>query len=710
MTSSAGDKISGSGFAEDSEQGRFSSSPAAPARTEQPDSNSVSTRELREMQSRLIASETLVHSILQTAPVGIGVMNAQRIFLAANPAMTEITGYPTDELIGHSSRQLYPSEEEFTRIGTEKDRQLLTQGHCSIEARLRHKNGQPVDVIWSIAPLAPESPDGLFTVSFQDISQRKQAEAELALRGAALDAAANAILITDRNGTIEWANRAFFAMTGYSPPETLGFNPSQLVRSGQQDAQVYRELWQTIKAGKVWQGQLINRRRDGSTYHEFQTITPVCNEHGAISHYIAVKENITSRILAEQELTRHRDHLEELVDERTSALATARNNAEQMAQARSEFLANMSHEIRTPLNAVLGLAQIGLRAENGSAAHEHFERILEAGELLLGIVNDILDFSKIEAGKLTIEHRPVNLDSLIAHATNLSNEKARSKGIQFLVIKAPEVPIACLGDELRMLQILLNLLSNAIKFTSHGSVTLNIYCQDGQLVFRITDTGIGMSGDQIRHLFRPFEQAESSTTRRFGGTGLGLVISKRLLDLMGGAIEISSTEGSGSVFSVHLPLIEASLPPQLQPHSVSNGPRLGGLRILAAEDNEINRIVLEEILLDEGVYLQCVENGQQAVDRVSASGSGAWDIVLMDIMMPVMDGHEATRRLHLLDPLLPVIGLTAHAMDEERDKCLASGMLAHIAKPIDLDLLVETIARHARRESTLAKQENSPKE
>jgi len=677
-------------------------------RSDQSNPTPLFESELQEAQSRLAASEVLMRSILQTAPVGIGVMDNNRVLFEANPAMTAITGYQTEELIGHSTRFLYPDDQEFERVGREKDNQLREHAQCSVEARLQHKNGQPVDVIWSIAHLSPEVPDGLLTVTFQDITKRKLAETQLSLRGAALDAAANAILITDRNGSIEWANPAFFAMTGYEATEVLGQNPRQLVRSGKQDPQVYRELWQTISAGQVWQGQLLNRRQDGSLYHEFQTITPVPDKDGEIRYFIAVKEDVTERVLADIELAKLRNHLEELVAERTSDLLAARQHAESLTRIKSDFLANMSHEIRTPLNAVLGLAQVGLRTSAGTPSNENFARILQAGELLLGIVNDVLDFSKMEAGKLSIEHLPVRLDLLVTHATDLCTERALAKGIQFRVGKAPDLPAACLGDELRLLQILLNLLSNAIKFAEQGSVMFEVYRQDANLVFRVSDTGIGMSAEQLKHLFQPFEQADTTTTRRFGGTGLGLVISKRLVDLMGGSIDVSSTQGSGSIFTVSLPLTEVALPMNTAATPLSTAPRLNGLRILAAEDNEINRIVLEEILLDEGAELSCVENGQLALEMVTRTGGSAWDIVLMDIMMPVMDGHEATRRVHEIAPDLPVVGLTAHALDEERDKCLASGMVAHITKPIDLDLLVETILRYVNKPSVRCSTNDSP--
>ena len=648
-------------------------------------------------QAHLEASKIETRQILDAAPVGIAVTDARRHFVSVNPAMCALTGYAAAELTGQSSRLLYLTDEEFTRVGAEKPGQFQPSGQCTVEARLVHKNGRPLDVEIAIAPLSPERPSGLMTLVIQDITQRKRAETQLRLRSAALDAAANAIMITRTDGAIEWANPAFVAMTGYTVDEVTGRNPRDLVRSEQQEQQLYTELWQTICAGQVWQGELINRRKDGSLYHEFQTITPVPDENGKISHFVAVKQDISRRVANEMELREYREHLEELVAERTVSLQAARLNAERLAQVKSEFLANMSHEIRTPLNAVLGLAQIGMRTNAGRKCGESFARILQSGELLLGIVNDILDLSKMEAGKLTIENLPVSLNRLVSRAIDLTADQARSKGIDLSFRCGPDMPAACLGDELRLLQILINLLANAVKFTERGSVTLDICRIGSQLVFRITDTGIGMSSEQVSHLFHAFEQADNSTTRRFGGTGLGLVICKRLLDLMHGSIRVDSWPGRGSVFEIHLPYIEAS-EPSLAPGIVQPAEqRLKGLRILAAEDNEINRMVLEELLIEEGVELTFAENGLEAVEQVAEHGGDAWDIVLMDIMMPLMDGHEASSILRDLAPRLPVIGLTAHALEDERERCEASGMVAHVAKPFKLDVLVATIQRHAKQ-------------
>ena len=635
--------------------------------------------------------------ILDTAPVGIAVMDAGRHFVSVNPAMCALTGYAAAELIGQSSRLLYPTEEEFIRMGAEKARQLRQGGQCTAEARMVRKNGAPLDVEISLAPLSQEQPAELMTLVIQDLSQRKRAETQLRLRSAALDAAANAIMITRSDGIIEWANQAFFAMTGYAAGEVIGRNPRDLLRSDQQDRQIYTELWQTISAGQVWQGELVNRRKDGSLYHEFQTITPILNEHDLISHFVAVKQDVSRRVATERQLREYREHLEELVAERTVSLQAARLNAEHLAQVKGDFLANMSHEIRTPLNAVLGLAQIGMRANAGRKCGESFARILQSGELLLGIINDILDFSKMEAGKLTPEMAPVSLNRLVNRAIDLTAAQASSKGIALSFRSGRDLPAAFLGDELRLLQILGNLLANAVKFTEQGSVTLDINLLGSQLVFRITDTGIGMSREQISHLFNAFEQVDKSTTRRFGGTGLGLVICKRLLDLMHGSIRVDSWPGRGSVFEIHLPCVEAAEPLPAPSIAYPFEPRLKGLRILAAEDNEINRLVLEELLLEEGVELTLAKNGQEAVDQVARHGGDTWDVVLMDIMMPVMDGHEASSILRKLAPQLPVIGLTAHALEDERERCVSSGMVAHVAKPFDLDELVAAIQCHANQ-------------
>ncbi|MBF0256293.1 MAG: PAS domain S-box protein [Gammaproteobacteria bacterium] len=383
------------------------------------------------------------------------------------------------------------------------------------------------------------------------------------------------------------------------------------------------------------------------------------------------------------------------------ALMQALAETEQLARVRTEFLANMSHEIRTPLNGILGLAQIGQRDTRDPKTQRLFSQLYESGKLLLGIVNDILDFSKIEAGKLQINPEPMQLQQLVQHLALVAGGRASEKGFVLQIDLDPEAPPWIMGDPLRLSQVLGNLLSNAIKFTEQGKVSLSIRAQGDWLLFRVCDTGIGISPEHLHNLFQPFEQADGSITRRFGGTGLGLAITKSLVNMMDGEIEVESTLGQGSCFEVHLPLLPADAPasPDVlpgDPGQPAEGPLLKGLRILSAEDNMVNRMVLIDMLNLEGAEVVCVEDGLLALELIRREGAEHWDILLTDIHMPHMSGYELSQQLRSEAPDLPVVGVTAHAMQEEKQRCLDAGMCDHVAKPIVIGELLRVIRRHAR--------------
>ena len=377
-----------------------------------------------------------------------------------------------------------------------------------------------------------------------------------------------------------------------------------------------------------------------------------------------------------------------------TSLEAARLSAEHLAQAKSVFLANMSHEIRTPLNAVLGMARIGMRDTAEDASLRAFGRILDAGKHLLGVINDILDASRIEAGKLEVEHHPFQPAVVIQNAADLVAEAAQLKGLAYIVEPPADLPDWVEGDAMRLQQILVNLLSNAVKFTDRGEVRLAARWDGDRACFKVIDSGIGMTDEQLQRVFTPFEQADSSTTRRFGGSGLGLAIGRNLARLMGGDIMGESCPGQGSTFTVILPLAESAQPPASATLSaVGSGPVLAGVCVLVVEDVEANRFILNDILTEAGAGIELAENGRQAVDRVAAAPK-AFDVVLMDVQMPEMDGYEATRRICRIAPGLPVIGLTAHVLDEEARRCLGAGMVERLTKPIDHHALVAAIVRH----------------
>jgi PAS domain S-box-containing protein len=422
-----------------------------------------------------------------------------------------------------------------------------------------------------------------------------------------------------------------------------------------------------------------------------------------ISSVTDILAGFISRKHTEAVLAEHQTHLEELVSTRTTELVAARNEAERLAHVKSEFLANMSHEIRTPLNAVLGMSRIGLRNAGNQPCREHFRHILDSGQHLLGIINDILDLSKLDAGKISMETHPFQLVPAVENALGLVAEQAREKGLSMSVHLAPDLPTWVTGDSLRLRQVLANLLSNAVKFTPQGGVSLAVTRENHFMFFQVTDTGIGMNQEQIARLFTPFEQADSSTTRKYGGTGLGLAISRNLATLMGGEITVLSVPDKGSSFTLRLPLPAATPAiPEHHNHVSPAGKRLAGLRVLAAEDVEVNRLILEDLLVHEGAQVQFAVNGKDALEQLEEAGVSAFDVVLMDIQMPVMDGHEAARRIRELAPGLPVIGLTAHALPEERQRCLDAGMVERITKPVETDTLVKAICQHALWEPGMA--------
>jgi PAS domain S-box-containing protein len=634
-------------------------------------------------EARVRASEGRFAQLAQQIGIIAWEVDAQGRYTYVSAASEPVLGYRPDELIGRM---------HFYDLHPEAGRKAFQTQALAVFARkesfqnlvnaAQTKAGRQVWLSTNGIPLL--GADGTllgYRGSDTDITERKRAEETLRKISTAVEQSPVSIVITDTTGVIEYVNPKFTEVTGYTAAEALGKNP-RVLKSGEFPREAYRGLWQQILAGEVWRGEFHNKRKDGQLFWERASISPIRNDQGVVTSFVAVKEDITERKRAEAELQTTNDHLEQ---------ATARANAmalraELASIAKSQFLATMSHEIRTPMNGVIGMTGLLLDTQLSAEQRQYAETVRTSGQALLSLINDILDFSKIEAGKLELESLDFDLGTLLEEFADLLAPRFLGLELEFICAVAPEVPTWLRGDAGRLRQVLLNLAGNAVKFTQRGEVAVRaslVAATPAAVVvrFAVRDTGLGIPVDKQPLLFEKFTQVDAGTTRQYGGTGLGLAISKQLAQLMGGEIGLTSAAGQGSEFwfTARFGRPAAAKPQPPLPAELS------AAHILVVDDNATQREVLTTQLRTWGMRVAQAPDGPTAL-RVLAQAAATGDrfqTALLDLQMPNMDGAALAQAIQA-DPSLRdlrLVLLTPLGQHGDSPALASLGFAACLTKP-----------------------------
>lgn len=717
-----------------------------------------------------------------------------------NRGAESLYGYPAAEVIGRHVSMLAPSDRSDETAGTIA-KIMVGERVEHLETVRKRKDGRLIDISLTLSPIkAPNGRIAGISAIARDISKRKLAEEQLRKLSRAVEQSPVSVVITDRSGTIEYVNPKFTLITGFTPEEAVGQNP-RILKSGEKSPEDYRVLWETITSGNEWRGTFHNKKKNGELYWESASISPIKDSDGNVTHFIAVKEDITAIKEAQEELAKlslvasktdnaviitDKDGFTEWVNDgytrltgytlseslgkkpghllqgpltdaatverigthlknRTNfteqilnyhksgspywvsmnvtpifndagelirfisiesdvterkkfeeALEQAKESADAANRAKTEFLASMSHEIRTPMNAIIGMAELLAETPLSEEQAKYVQLFKSAGETLLNLINDILDISKVEAGQVSLESIPFNLGELTEQLCEVIALRAHEKGIELACRIAPDVPHGLVGDPVRLRQILMNLMGNAIKFTERGEVVLEISVEPAEfgasglpdplqrrLRFMVRDTGIGIAPDKLGVVFDKFAQADSSITRKYGGTGLGLAICRKLVELMGGTIDVSSEEMLGSVFTCIVSFqVEPEAVRKQQPAAVN----LEDVKVLVVDDNATNRIILKEMLTQWGAAVVEAEDGERGIAELNKAreDGNPFKLVLLDRRMPGIDGFEVAERIKN-DPGLAkeaIMMLTSDSWNEDAKRAREFDMAGYLVKPL----------------------------
>ena len=592
-----------------------------------------------------------------------------------NEASIKVTGIPREELIGNDFSNYFTEPKK----AEEGYRQVFEKGFVSdYPLTIKHKNGKLTDVLYNASVYKDDKGNvlGVFAAARDITAQKMLSNYSLSLIEATLDP----LVTISIEGKITDMNEAKVNITGIERGKLIGTDFFDYFTEPHKAREVYKDVF---KKGFVIDCPLIFRHKTGKLTDVLFSGAVYKNDRG----------NVLGAVLVARDITEQKIFKNELIEAKRNAVL-AMQKAEESNKLKEAFLANMSHEIRTPMNAIIGFSDILSKRELGEQEKEYILTIKTAGENLLTIINDILDISKIEAGMMSFEEHTFSIQEIFISLNIMLLEKAKEKNLELVFNYDPNVPNILLGDNTRLTQIIINLAGNAIKFTQEGKVQVYVKVikedeENALLEFSVTDTGIGIPQDKLDHIFERFRQAESHTTRKYGGTGLGLSIAKQLAELQGGSLSVKSEIGVGSEFLFCIPY-KKSKEVQFVETAIDkkyNMEDLSKLNILLVEDNKLNVKLILSLFSEYNLKLEIAENGSVGIEKIKQK---KYDIILMDMEMPVMNGYEAATVIRMeLKNNIPIIAMTAHAMAGERERCLNLGMNDYISKPINSNLLFE---------------------
>ncbi|MDD1739145.1 MAG: PAS domain S-box protein, partial [Methanothrix sp.] len=605
-----------------------------------------------------------------------------------NHAAERLTGQRSEDILGRNLDILFPGESRNEYLAY-IEKTLSGEHWDAVEIPILRKDGDVRTVLWNSATIYDEGGKKVMATiaQGQDITERKEAESQVTFQASLLNQVRNAVIATDLDGKIIYWNHFSEILYQWKADEVLGRSIADTIVPAQRRQRIREVMEEIVRCGYL-ESEFVVQRKDGSLFPALYVFNMLKDQKGRNMGFASVSIDLTERKRVEDDLL------------------LAKERAESATRAKSQFLANMSHEIRTPMNAVIGLTSLLLNTPINPEQRDYIETIRSSGDSLLAVISDILDFSKIEGGMLELESKPFDLQRVLEDSMSMVASAARGKGLDLSYSLEPDVPRLVLGDQARLKQILVNLLGNAVKFTEKGEISATVSTSGPsrgkhgleEIMFAVKDTGIGISKEHMGRLFLSFSQADPSTTRKYGGTGLGLVISKNLAERMGGRIWAESETGKGSVFYF---TVKARASPGLLPapqEDILPGPLAefdgqgkSDLRILLAEDNAVNQMVALRMLERLGYRADTAVNGQEVLEALQ---NRSYDIVLMDVQMPEMDGLEAARRIRSSKSGQPyIIAMTAHAMKGDREVCMEAGMNDYVSKPVRMEELRAAIMR-----------------